>query len=103
MIQDKCVKLCPELHGKSIKQAKDSLNISQLDYVRKKLIKRDIWGIALYSAETWIFQNIEQTQLASFELWCCKRMKMISWANQVANEEILHSQGEKEHHTITHT
>jgi len=65
-----------------------------LDYVRKKLINCYIWSIALYSAETWIFKKIEQTQLGSFEMWCRKRMK-ISWANQVENEEALHRVNEK--------
>jgi len=61
-----------------------------LDYVRKKTVKCYIWSKALYSAETWIFQKIEQTQLGSFEMWCWKRMKKISWTNEVENEEVLH-------------
>jgi len=44
----------------------------------------------LYSAATWIFKKIEQTQLGSFEMWCWKKMKNINWANQVENEEVLH-------------
>jgi len=66
-----------------------------LDYVRKKLVKCCIWSTALYSAETGIFKRIEQTQLGSFEMWCWKRMKKISWANQVENEEALHRVKEK--------
>jgi len=61
-----------------------------LDYARKKPVKRYIWSIALYSAETWIFKKIEQTQLGIFKMWCWKRVKKISWANQVDNEEVLH-------------
>ena len=82
-------------HCKSIKQAKHSFNISQLDYVRKKLVKCYIWSIPLYSAENWIFKKIEQTKLGSFEMWCWKRMKKISWASQVENEEVLHRVKEK--------
>ena len=80
----------PNCHGKSIKQGKDSFNTSNLDYVRKKQVKCDIWGITLNRAESWIFKKIEQTQLGSFETWCWKRMKKISWANEVENEEALH-------------
>jgi hypothetical protein len=65
-----------------------------VDYVRKKLAKCYIWSIALYSAETWIFKKIEQTQLGCYKVWCWKRMK-ISWANQVENEEALHRVREK--------
>jgi len=43
----------------------------------------------LYSAETWIFKKIEQTQIGSFEKWSWKRMKKISWANRVENKEVL--------------
>ena len=67
----------------------NSFNTSNLDYIRKKLVKCYVWSIALYSTATWIFKKIEQTQLGSFEMWCCKRRK-ISWANQVENEEVLH-------------
>ena len=70
-----------------------------MDYARKKPVKRYIWSIALYSAETWIFKKIEQTQLGIFKMWCWKRVKKISWANRVENKEVLQSQGEKEHHT----
>jgi len=66
-----------------------------LDYVRKKLVKCCIWSTALYSAETGIFKRIEQSALGSFEMWCWKRMKKISWANQVENEEALHRVKEK--------
>jgi hypothetical protein len=51
--------------------------------------------LSVYSAETWIFKKIEQTQLGSFEMWCWKRMKKISSANQVENEEALHKVNEK--------
>jgi len=60
-----------------------------LDYVRKKPVKCYIWSTALYRAETWIFQKIEKTQLGSFEMWCWKRMKKISWANQVENKKSI--------------
>jgi hypothetical protein len=38
-----------------------TLNTSNFDYIRKKLVKCYIWSVALCSAETWIFQKIEQT------------------------------------------
>jgi hypothetical protein len=65
-------------------------NTSTLDYLRKKLVKCYIWSIALYSAESSIFKKIELMQIGSFEMWCWKSMKKISWASQVENEEVLH-------------
>ena len=39
--------------------------------LRKKLVKRYIWSIALYGAETWTLQATDQKRLESFEMWCC--------------------------------
>jgi hypothetical protein len=36
--------------------------------LRKKLIKRYIWSIALYGAETWTLRAVDQKHLGSFEM-----------------------------------
>jgi hypothetical protein len=42
---------------------------SKLDFnLRKKLVKCYIWSIALYSAETWTVQKVDQKYLESFEM-----------------------------------
>ena len=38
--------------------------------VREKLVKCYIWSIALYGAENWTFQAVDQKHLESFEIWC---------------------------------
>ena len=55
----------------------------------KKLAKCYIWSIALYGAETWTLWAVDQKHLESFEMWCWRRMKKISWTNHVRNEEVL--------------
>jgi hypothetical protein len=55
----------------------------------KKLVKFYIWGIALYGAETWTLQAIDQKHLESFEMWCWRRMEKISWTGHVRNEDVL--------------
>jgi len=57
--------------------------------MRKKLIKCYIWSIALYCAETWTIQALDQKQLESFEIWYWRRMEKISWTKHVRNEEVL--------------
>jgi hypothetical protein len=57
--------------------------------LRKKLVKYYIWSIALYGAETWTLQAVDQKHLESFEMWCWKRMEKISWTDHVRNEEVL--------------
>jgi hypothetical protein len=37
--------------------------------------------------------------LQSFEIWCWRRTEKFSWADNVKNEEVLHSQDGKEYST----
>jgi hypothetical protein len=57
--------------------------------LRKKLVKCYIWSIALYGAETRTLRAVNQKQVESFEMWCWRRMKKISWTDHVRNEEVL--------------
>jgi len=57
--------------------------------VRKKVVKCYIWSIALYGAETWTLQAVDQKHLGSFEMWCCRKMEKISWNDHVRKEEVL--------------
>jgi len=69
---------------------KGALSTSTLDLkLRKKLVKCYIWSIALYGAETWTFRTVDQKHLASFEMWCWRRMEKISWFDHVRKEEVL--------------
>ena len=56
--------------------------------MRKKLLKRYIWSIALYGAETLTLRAVDQKQLESFEIWYWRRVE-ISWTDHVKNEEVL--------------
>jgi hypothetical protein len=66
---------------------------------RKKLVKCYIWSIALYSAETWTLQAVDQKHLESFEMWCWRRMEKISWTDHVRNEVLFRV---KEQRNILH-
>ncbi|PNF17737.1 hypothetical protein B7P43_G07070 [Cryptotermes secundus] len=69
---------------------KKNLFTSKLDLnLRKKLVKYYIWSMALYGAETWTLRAVDQKHLDSFEMWCWRRMKKISWTDYVRNEEVL--------------
>jgi len=58
--------------------------------LKKKSVKRHIWGIALCGAEVWILREEDMTYLGNSEMWCCRRMEKISWTDRVRNEEVLH-------------
>ena len=57
--------------------------------MRKKLVKRYIWSIAFYGAETWTVWPVYKKRLVSFEMWGWRRMEKISWTYHVRNEEVL--------------
>jgi len=57
--------------------------------LRKKVVKCYIWSIASRGAETWSLRAVDQKHLESFEMWCWRRMKKISWTDHVRNEEVL--------------
>jgi len=46
-------------------------------------------SIVWYVAETWNLRGVDQNYLESFVMWCWTRMKKISWAGGVKNEEVL--------------
>ena len=37
----------------------------------------------------WTLRAKNQKRLESYEMWCCRRMKKISWTDHVRNEEVL--------------
>jgi len=57
--------------------------------LRKKLVKCYIWSTGLYGAETWTLRAVDQKHLENFEMWCWRRMEMISWTDHVTNEEVV--------------
>jgi hypothetical protein len=57
--------------------------------LRKKLVKCYIWSIALYGAETWTLQAVDQKHLESFEMRCWRRMEKVRWTDHVRYEDVL--------------
>ena len=56
---------------------KKTLFTSKLDLnLRKKLVKRYIWSMALYGAEALTLRAADQKYLESFLMWCWRRMEI---------------------------
>jgi hypothetical protein len=47
-------------------------------------VKGYIWSIALYGAETWTLQAVDEKHLESFDMWCWK----IRWTDRLRNEDL---------------
>jgi hypothetical protein len=61
------------------KEAFHILLTSKLDLnLRKKIVKRHIWNITLYGAETWTLRKVDQKYLEKFKMWSWRRMEKIS-------------------------
>jgi hypothetical protein len=54
-----------------------------------------MWSTALYGAETWIIQKLDQKYIESFETWCWRGMEEISWTDRVRQEVLQRVKKEK--------
>jgi len=81
-----CEIKCRIAMAKAAFNKEGNLFTSTLDLeLRKKLVKCYMWSIA----EPWTLRAVDQKHLASFEMWCWRRMEKISWTDHVRNEEVL--------------
>ena len=70
-----------------VKLRRDSFSVNKKNFftskldlnLRKKLVKRYIWSIALYDAETWILRELDRKYLESLERWRRREMEKIGW------------------------
>ena len=70
---------------------KKALFTSKLDYnLRKTPVKRYIWSVASWGAETRALRKVDQKHLESFEMWRWGRMGKISCTDRVRKEEVMH-------------
>jgi hypothetical protein len=77
--------------AKATFQNKNILFTSKLDLnLGKKPVKCYIWSIALCGAETETPRKADRKYLKNFDMWCWRKMEMISWIDHVRNESVLH-------------
>jgi len=60
-----------------------------------KWVKRYIWSIAFYGAETWTLRKVDQEFLRSFKMCCWRWKEKIGWTSDVRNEEVLQTAKEE--------
>ena len=66
---------------------KKTLFTSKLDLkIRKKVVNCYIWIMALYGAETWTLQKVDEIYLENIAMLCFRRMEKISWTDHVKKE-----------------
>jgi hypothetical protein len=74
-----CEIKCRIAMAKAASNKTNALYTNTLDLELKKLVKSYIWAL----------RAVDQKHLKSFEMWCWRVMKKISWTDHVRNEEEL--------------
>jgi hypothetical protein len=64
-----------------------------------KVLRLDIWSMALYGAETWRVRKVDQKELKTFEMWYWRRMEIRPIVCEGIN--ITKSRVGEEYHTYT--
>ena len=66
-----------------------------------KFSNRNSFAVICFYAPliTWTLRAVDHKHLECFEMWCCRRMEKISWADYVRNEVLLRV---KEQRSILH-
>ena len=56
---------------------------------KKRLLTSLVFPITTYGAECWSLKQSDRNRTDSFELWCYRRLRRISWTEKKTNEEVL--------------
>ena len=81
-------KLCKMYTGNEVQDCHGNSSIRQEEGSFQQqilFIYQEESSKALYDAETWTLQKVDQKHKESNEMWCWRRMKMISWIDRVRN------------------
>ena len=68
-----------------------------------RLVQALVFPIALYASETWTLNKAGRNRIATFEMWCWRRMLRIPWTMRRTNASILEEIGVSKRllHTIS--
>ena len=54
-----------------------------------KLLRALIWPVILYGSEGWTLRKTDEKKIESSEMWCYRRLLIISWKDKRTNKSIL--------------
>ena len=78
-------------HGKS-RNGRTNINMEEQrsnDGDESETSESFVFPIVLYGAETWTMRKHETRKIDAFELWCCRRVRRVSWMERKTNIWII--------------
>ena len=60
---------------------------------KKKVLDCYIYSALMYGCESWTINEESKRRIEAFEMWCLRRILMISWMDRVTNQEVLRRAG----------
>jgi hypothetical protein len=61
--------------------------------LKLRLMRALVWAIFLYGVESWTLKKDDQQRIASFEMWCWRRMLGVSWREHRTDQSVLDQLG----------
>ena len=53
------------------------------------LVKAMVLTVVMYECESWTIKKAERQSIDAFELWCWRRLLIVSWTARTSNQSIL--------------
>ena len=53
------------------------------------IVKAMVFPVVMYGCESWTIKKVERQRIDAFELWCWKRLLIVSWTARRSNQSIL--------------
>ena len=53
------------------------------------IVKAMVFPVVMYGCESWTIKEVERQRIDAFELWCWKRLLIVSWTARRSNQSIL--------------
>ena len=53
------------------------------------LVKAVVFPVVMYGCESWTIKKAEHLRIDAFELWCWRKLLIVSWTARRSNQSIL--------------
>ena len=54
-----------------------------------RVVKAMVFPVVMYGCESWTIRKAEHQRIDAFELWCWRRLLIVTWTSRRSNQSIL--------------